>query len=106
MQYTLDAGELGEISLDVDYDYTPYQRGRISGPPEDCYPDEPAEICATAATLENGTKLPPWLEGVVLEALNESGSFWEAVIEYEEGRVEDAKCDAGLSRRDAYDEAA
>ena len=30
--------------IDVHFTYYPARPGRISGPPEDCYPDEPSEL--------------------------------------------------------------
>jgi hypothetical protein len=32
------------LTLEAEIDYTPGQRGRTSGPWEDCYPDEDAEL--------------------------------------------------------------
>lgn len=47
-EYTtsIDMGQaLGcDRDISVWYYFTPEQRGRYSGPPEDCYPDEPAEV--------------------------------------------------------------
>ena len=34
---TLDCGPFGEVEFNVEYEYS-YDRGRVSGPPEDCYP--------------------------------------------------------------------
>lgn len=33
-----------DLTFCADLAYTPPQPGFISGPPEDCYPDEPSEI--------------------------------------------------------------
>ena len=46
----LDFGVMGILPCDIEFDYTPGQRGRFSGPPEDCYPDEPEEISVTKVT--------------------------------------------------------
>lgn len=42
--YEMDFGPLGEQTVMVGYHYTPATPGRTSGPPENCYPDEPDEI--------------------------------------------------------------
>jgi hypothetical protein len=52
IRYTLDFGPLGEQDVMVGYHYTPAQPGRISGPPENCYPDEPDEIELVAVSCE------------------------------------------------------
>jgi hypothetical protein len=36
---------LGDATVLVEYEYSPGRPGRYSGPPERCYPDEPAELC-------------------------------------------------------------
>lgn len=42
----------------VEVEYTPGQRGRFSGPPEKCYPDEPSEL-NIVQVLINGEWLDP-----------------------------------------------
>jgi hypothetical protein len=43
--FTIDLGPLvGEYDAQIEYAYTPARRGRYSGAPEDCYPDEPEEL--------------------------------------------------------------
>lgn len=32
------------LTFDAEVSYTPATPGRYSGPPEDCYPDDPAEL--------------------------------------------------------------
>ena len=34
---------LTDVVVTIVFDYTPYDSGRISGPPEDCYPPEGGE---------------------------------------------------------------
>lgn len=41
---TIDLGVLGEKSVTVIYDYIAARPGYLDGPPELCYPSEPAEI--------------------------------------------------------------
>jgi len=33
-----------EIEVDVEFDYTPGDPGQLYGPPENCWPPEPAEV--------------------------------------------------------------
>lgn len=33
-----------DLTFEAEVDYTPPTPGRYSGPPEDCYPDEPSEL--------------------------------------------------------------
>ncbi len=41
---TVEATLFGEVEFVMTYEYTPFRPGRFSGPPEDCYPDEPEEL--------------------------------------------------------------
>ena len=41
---TAETDLFGEVEFVMTYEYTPFRPGRISGPPEDCYPDEPEEL--------------------------------------------------------------
>jgi hypothetical protein len=43
MKYTLEV-EVGGQNLQLAIDYTPAREGQYSGPPEDCYEDEPSEL--------------------------------------------------------------
>ena len=40
-----------ELSILVEYDYTPGRPGKISGPPEDCYPDEDEQMEISAVNI-------------------------------------------------------
>ena len=40
----ITAPEGNEIEVDVEFDYTPGDPGQLYGPPEDCWPPEPAEV--------------------------------------------------------------
>jgi len=44
------------ITLEVEYDATPFVPGYISGPPENCYPDEGGEIEITKVCQLGGTE--------------------------------------------------
>ena len=43
-QYTLEYTSKDGAFLSVEFDYYPGRPGKTSGPPENCYPDEPAEV--------------------------------------------------------------
>ena len=47
IEFTVDLGDEGEFDMIIEYNYTPEQRGRYSGPPESCYPDESEELEVT-----------------------------------------------------------
>jgi hypothetical protein len=40
----IDTDMFGSIDFTIEYEYSPFRPGRYSGPPEDCYPDEPEEL--------------------------------------------------------------
>lgn len=41
---TVETDLFGEVEFVMTYEYSPFRPGRYSGPPEDCYPDEPEEL--------------------------------------------------------------
>ena len=41
--------------FEIEYAYIPMIPGRLSGPPEDCYPDEPEEIELISVSLANNS---------------------------------------------------
>jgi hypothetical protein len=49
------AGTINVLGLDVDFSayYTPGDPGRVSGPPEKCYPPEPPEVEVDELTTED-----------------------------------------------------
>lgn len=49
--------EENEVNVEVTYDAT-YQRARVSGPPEDCYPAE-GELTITTVTPLDPRDVPP-----------------------------------------------
>ena len=51
MNYCLERGD-NEFELVIDYDINPYDPGRTSGPPEDCYPPEGGDVTDLRATLD------------------------------------------------------
>ena len=76
--YTIDLGLLGEVDVEVDYFYDPGTPGRYSGPPENCYPDEPAELELVAVRHE---LLSPRAAEEVLKVLEENGDLEQCVAE-------------------------
>lgn len=40
-----------DTTVYVSYDYEPGSPGKLSGPPEDCYPDEPEELSISSVEL-------------------------------------------------------
>lgn len=49
----LNFGVLGDKQVTVDYHFSPFSPGRYSGPPEHCYPDEPAELDITSINWDS-----------------------------------------------------
>lgn len=92
--------DLGALGCDQDvrvwFYYSPYQPGRYSGPPENCYPDEPAEVDVSKFEWKH---LDKWYE-LPYEALNEDcrQSIETAIIEM----MEDARAEAAA---EAYERA-
>ena len=43
--------QFGMSSITLEVEFTPGSPGRYSGPPEDCYPDDPAELCVLQALV-------------------------------------------------------
>lgn len=60
-----------DVMVWVTFDYTPYDPGRISGPPELCYPPEGGDAEISEVVVMNGAEEI----GDVLEFLNESTLF-------------------------------
>lgn len=80
-------GELiGEIECMIEYDYTPAQAGRLYGPPENCYPDEPAEVDITDVHIQ-GITLSKGLQALLIGELNELEQLKIDIIEYEEEKA-------------------
>lgn len=96
-KYCIDGTILGDLEILVYYYFTPAQRGRYSGPPEDCYPDEDEEIeivdchChSLLLTAEGRLALFKWLEDDerLIERLIKEISEYEAEGDDDE-RIDD-----------------
>lgn len=55
----LDFGVLGECPVSVAYTYRPARAGKVSGPPEDCYPPEPEDLDILFLTVRFPGTLAP-----------------------------------------------
>jgi hypothetical protein len=49
--HRIDLGDLGEVDLLIEYEYTPGAPGKCYGPPEACYPPEDDEISFISVKL-------------------------------------------------------
>lgn len=65
----LDDGS--EVDLTVTYTITPYDPGRINGPPEDCYPPEGGEVEIVSVTDADGN---------AIESTDEEAERWQTSI--------------------------
>ena len=95
--YTVDLGILGEIDALVTYEYSPPQSGKYSGPPEDCYPDEDAELTVTNVQVP-GMTLSQELISRLVEMLDDDDSFFMMVLEEETEFAQSTQEDLALSR--------
>ena len=68
---------LGDAEVLVEYEYEPGDPGRLSGPPEDCYPPEPAQVTVLQVFI-NGVWCDP--EDFIADAILER---WHEEIEGE-----------------------
>jgi hypothetical protein len=85
IQYTVDLGDIGEVDLLVDYDYTPGRAGTMydrfgdpGSPPEGC------EVQATKVTILGRSND---MNKVLLQHLVDSENFRYSVIEHEEDKL-------------------
>lgn len=69
------------LNFDAEISYTPATPGRYSGPPEDCYPDDPAELEILSLTCE-GKDAMFLLDGTCFEAIEQAA--YEAADSYRE----------------------
>jgi hypothetical protein len=61
-----------DFVFEVEYTYTPMIPGKLTGPPEDCYPDEPAELEFISVCLAfNSVNLLDILSEETISALEE-----------------------------------
>jgi hypothetical protein len=89
MDFTLETTITIPVKVRV-HGYHPARPGRFSGPPENCFPDEPAEwdYCEYFIEVEGNkklVKLPDEIEKIIAEdmddEINERGEFKLAVDE-------------------------
>lgn len=99
LTYTVDFGILGENDLTVFYNYTPAQAGRYSGPPEDCYPDEPEEIEIVDVSAD-GVVLKKRILSNLLEILQDDDDLAIAISENEKDEADEARADYEESQDD------
>jgi hypothetical protein len=97
-----EGGELVEYTFEVDVDVTPGCPGRVSGPPEDCYPPEPAEVeygdvrCIETGrvfSVDEWELLKRWSTDSDYDISDEDERVLEAVGDAEDAAYEDA-CEA------------
>jgi hypothetical protein len=94
MHYTVNLGDLGEHTLNIEYVYSPGRPGRMymaNGDPG--YPDEPPEFEVIKVAWEDGTPIVGCLQGLICEFLNESEDFYskageQFVDDYEASRAD------------------
>lgn len=76
----VDLGMAGEeVEFEIYYDYEPYKAGRLSGPPEDCYPAEGGVFYITNLKPHCGG-----LQEKIIEALTEDSALADAIWKKEE----------------------
>ena len=71
------------LNFDAEISYTPATPGRYSGPPEDCYPDEAAELDFISLETESGK------DAMFLLASNCAEDIEQAAYEAAEQYLED-----------------
>lgn len=90
-------GEDVELTLQVELEIEPFVRGRYSGPPENCFPDEggSAEIDGPILVQDENGEFVPWngtLTDSEVSKAEESGyTAWEE-------SVEDARAEAEIEQ--------
>ena len=60
--YYVDLGDLGEIEVEVTYNFTPGQPGKLSGPWEDSYPATDPDIEVLSVNPDIAGKIADHLE--------------------------------------------
>lgn len=85
-----------EVVLSIEFDVSPLIRGRYSGPPEHCYPDE-GGYAEVVKILCDGK---PW-DGEL--TTDEETGFCEDAYEKCMTEIAEAKADRYLDRDDYYD---
>jgi len=99
--FCVERGE-DELELDIDGNVTSYDPGRLSGPPEDCYPPEGGEAEIESVTLD-GKRWDGTLTKEELDAVEEQ--LREAAQDAYDAAMEDAAEAAAEARAEArYDD--
>lgn len=83
-----------EADLLVDVDYAPPAGGRTSGPPEDCYPDEPADLDVLETRIAETGRAVAWTP---------SREQVEALLDAAHDAFEDACGDVAIADYDDRD---
>lgn len=68
------------LNFDAEISYIPETPGRYSGPPEDCYPDEPAELDFISLVTYSGKDAMFLLESNCAEDIEQAA--YEAAEQY------------------------
>ena len=72
-----DTEDLFEVQLEIEFDYTPGDPGNIYGPPERCWPPEPAEVEVTEVNVLSIKRYDEAGNESELELTDEAKSYWE-----------------------------
>ena len=89
-------GEEGEEPVDhdlvVQFYYTPGRPGKVSGPPEYCYPEEPEEITIEGIFDDEGNSLEHLVPESSFEKLEQK------ILDHVHSEMETAKEEAAIAR--------
>jgi hypothetical protein len=85
---TLDCSPFEEYTFEIEFNYTPFRPGRYSGPPEDCYPDEPEELEITSIKITDCPFISPDVELLPLITDDAMESIYDAVLSDLPGSLE------------------
>lgn len=95
LTYTWEEVEIPEsdsmfcVEVDVDFHWSPGDPGRLSGPPEDCYPPEPDEVEINDVTILKVTEIDEDGNETDLVLTEDVAKFWADKFEEEVAEDED-----------------